>query len=605
MRTIRYAAAITTIVMSLLVAGCTKAGDDSPDPQPWRPLPVDAAARKSVDTLRALPYKAGNVEVVTKVLETAGVGVYPDDARDGAEPVRLTRWQVRNLATEAANGGGVRGATLAALAGGAEGAPPVSYLLAAWVATYPSPSAGFARALLGEHDWRRADEIVFPRVLLTLFTADALKATPTGYALRPVAYTLVKAGPCTAASTFIQNGIAAVAAALKVDTSGGGVLGFLGSIWNVAVDLAAGVVKGLAKVVGAVVVAPLVDAFAVLATIQEVTSYLVEWRLHVRPQPEDNRFGVDDEVVTGKVEVHVTDNQLPVPEIVRDCGRTFGVDLSKIGSAEGSTVSWETYSPMSMPTLATKTDADTVIDEDRSAWLTYRTGQEPAARAERGQAVTAQFKVAAVLHREDVKKGQELLDKLILDNLPAPVAGVVKDLAGTVIHAATDQLRELMYDKRASRLISITFHDEPTGTPAPGPSACDGGTVAAGRYRGTDTMDYEIAGIAAHGDWKLDVRVDDDGGLDGTLTGDLTTVDGRTQQTTAVRGTLAKPLLTTLQTVIDGHTVAGDGRAFAFPAMTGGCDGLRWDVDWLDLTTVTGVSVSGDIRLTVNARRVS
>jgi hypothetical protein len=34
-----------------------------------------------------------------------------------------------------------------------------------------------------------------------------------------------------AAFSFIQNAIADVAAALKVDTSGGGILGFLGSIW--------------------------------------------------------------------------------------------------------------------------------------------------------------------------------------------------------------------------------------------------------------------------------------------------------------------------------------------------------------------------------------
>ncbi|WP_157631859.1 hypothetical protein [Catelliglobosispora koreensis] len=44
-------------------------------------------------------------------------------------------------------------------------------------------------------------------------------------------------GPCTAVADFISDGINAVASALKVDTSGGGFLGFLArsgtwlSIW--------------------------------------------------------------------------------------------------------------------------------------------------------------------------------------------------------------------------------------------------------------------------------------------------------------------------------------------------------------------------------------
>lgn len=142
----RAAVAIVALAAVLVAAGCDKPGfePDADGVARPQPLPVTTADQEAIDTLRALPFDAAKVDVVTQVLRRAKVGVYPDDASTGAEPVRLTTWQVRNLAVEAANGGGVSGATLNDLAGLPEGAPPMSYLLAAWVIRYPSPSAGFA-----------------------------------------------------------------------------------------------------------------------------------------------------------------------------------------------------------------------------------------------------------------------------------------------------------------------------------------------------------------------------------------------------------------------------------------------------------------------------
>ena len=55
-------------------------------------------------------------------------------------------------------------------------------------------------------------------------------------------------GPCSAVSNFIQSAIATVFNALTVDTSGGGLFGFLGKIWNTVVNLAFDFVIGLVKV---------------------------------------------------------------------------------------------------------------------------------------------------------------------------------------------------------------------------------------------------------------------------------------------------------------------------------------------------------------------
>ena len=97
-------------------------------------------AQAAVEQLRVLPFGESQVDGVAAVLHTAGAGVYPDGSADGTEPLRFLHWQVGNLATEAANGGGIMGATLDSITGRIDGVPPISYLIAAWVSSYPSPA---------------------------------------------------------------------------------------------------------------------------------------------------------------------------------------------------------------------------------------------------------------------------------------------------------------------------------------------------------------------------------------------------------------------------------------------------------------------------------
>lgn len=482
---------VVAVVVAVLVvgSGCARSGTDQEGPGSGavlEALPVDPRAQSVVDELRALPFDESKLQLIGGLLAEAGVGVYPDDAVDGSEPVRLSEWQVGNLAAEAANGGGVTGETLRELAPMPPGAPPISYLLAAWVVAYPSPSAGFARALMGEQVWERADQIVFPKLLLTLFVADAAAAGPHGYqpdqpdqrqgqaaALRLASVvSATQAGVCSAASSFIQQAIASVAEALKVDTSGGGLLGFLGSIWNFAVDLAAGVVRGLVKAFQDLAVGLLVDAFALVAVVQEVYSYVVEWRADLVAVPEENRFGVGDEVVTGELELQVVDNQLPVPALVLDCAKVFGVDMTRLGSAEGATVDWDFYLPtVARPDLATPTSSDPVLSEHRNAFFRCQTGQEPAELAAGGEETRRAdlFRLKATARRDDLEKIRQLLTSLVLDRLPAAIADVVRSLADPLFKAVTDRLGDLV-DPDSTKLVSVYFHvpDDDT-TPEPGP----------------------------------------------------------------------------------------------------------------------------------------
>src|SRR5688572_9455049 len=106
-----------------------------------------AAAPEPVHQLRTLPFGETQLSLARSILTQAGVGIDRVD-----RPVRVTAWQAQNLAVEAANGGGISGATLDALAPVPDGSPPVAFLLAAWITTYDSPGARFVKGLLGDRD---------------------------------------------------------------------------------------------------------------------------------------------------------------------------------------------------------------------------------------------------------------------------------------------------------------------------------------------------------------------------------------------------------------------------------------------------------------------
>ncbi|MEW2357715.1 hypothetical protein [Spirillospora sp. NPDC029432] len=154
------------VACTLVVSGCgivgarDRAGDD----------PAQLVRR-----LRSGTFGTEQVDVVVGVLRRTGVGVYDDFGTTGGPPIRLTEWQARNLAAEAAGGGGRTGAEINAEFPTAVGMPPIGFVVNAWLITHRSEAARFARALLGEHDWRHPERIVYPRLVFTLFLAEAAK----------------------------------------------------------------------------------------------------------------------------------------------------------------------------------------------------------------------------------------------------------------------------------------------------------------------------------------------------------------------------------------------------------------------------------------------
>ncbi len=460
----------------LVLSGCVPT---APEPESEFPA-IDADALALVDQLRSLPFDESKVAIVTTALDAAGVAIADTWDPDAAEVVRITPWQAQNMAIQAANDGGVSGAELEAASPTPEGSAPIGYLISAWAIDYDSDAARLAHALLGEQDFHHPESILFPSLVTSLFLADATAemdasdypvekaAGETGITIATAAF--VAGGPCSAVANFIQSAIATVYKALTVDTSRGGVLGFLGKIWNAVVKLAIDFVVGLVKIVTQPIVSLIVTVLTAVETIRLVSTYLVEWRSTLEPKPETNRFGIDSEKVRGALALTVLDNRLPIPETVLECSDLFGVDLRNAGSAAGSAVAW-TATNMARADLSARDTASEELDKDQKAEYNYFTGQESKKTAE-GDEHAGLLKLVSSVHRNDIEKVRKMLTALVFDQIPSSIRGIVEGIAGPILDAATNHLTAIT-DVRATGYVAITFHGEkpPEPTPVETPAA--------------------------------------------------------------------------------------------------------------------------------------
>jgi hypothetical protein len=140
----------------------------SPSPT-LRPSPVASPSSQAIEP-----------DALAEQLRGLGIGVIDDAGelpdRGAGAPVPMllvTRSQVAAYAHELSRGGGTAGSDIDRLTPMPEGAPPFSFLIAAWLDSSDTERSRVARAWFAEDtDWRRAPELVLPGAALLLFTAD-------------------------------------------------------------------------------------------------------------------------------------------------------------------------------------------------------------------------------------------------------------------------------------------------------------------------------------------------------------------------------------------------------------------------------------------------
>jgi len=266
---------IIALAFAVVATAC---GGGSADLDP----PGDRVPERSGDALRA-------------ALDDAGIAIIEDPA-SAPPPTRMQLWsyQVENMEREYERGGGYLGAELDELMG-SPGGMPFSYLLAGWVTSGVSDASDDALALMGDAEWGNAPGILFPTGVVTLFVADALDASGANEARGAPLVQLASYGGdsvCETVAGWVKSALDFIFDGLKVESPGDGFLGWLGTVWNTALDLARVAVENLIETLTAPVVDLITSALAVVGTLTMITSLLTPWGLEVVPSQRTTRVAI-------------------------------------------------------------------------------------------------------------------------------------------------------------------------------------------------------------------------------------------------------------------------------------------------------------------------
>lgn len=446
-------------------------------------------------------------------LARGGVGVIASEAdlttvRPGA--IVLVEASAQRLLAEVDAGGGIPGADLDAFVPLPADAPPLSYFLAAWVATDEGAAAEVSRSWMGEQDWSRAPDIVFPQAVVALFVTDALThidaELPTAPAgLRGAAASALGwGGPalsggaslrqdvgdlpvCSSVTDFLGKTLTAIFDALRLTTDSfeglpplvSAVAGFLAGLWNTAVSFAEGVVTGLATALTAPIVQALQFGIGVLAVATQVLSFVKNWELVVTLNPpvvdtDTYRFAVGSEPdITGEFVALAPDLTASWPRSLVDCAAVAGVALPQL-LAPGGAARWVIEENQGV--VATG-PLQTTVRADRSIRLPFTTGRESVETA----AGEPQFGSAIARAYAPRKELQDLLDLAryqieavtdqILARLPHPdmrtaVRAEIDPLLGQFVSDARDAVGDLVTLSGVGVVI-VKFHTPPKPEPDP------------------------------------------------------------------------------------------------------------------------------------------
>lgn len=468
------------------------------------PSPSASAASRPLDD-------AAMIELLAR----AGIATYADEdsptpvvSQGGSEVMAITSWQARNLAREVRAMGGMAGADLdRAIVLGDTGLP-FSYLLAAWITGSPSEGAAVVREAMGDHDWTRASELIYPTSALLLFGAEAAQAalatgdtvpavtdaeaTSTVTAMRRpgsdarVGPALQLAGSpldaaCTTITGFVDRALSTVFNALRIDprTFGadvpGQLLGFLTGLWNRAIDLAEGIVRAAIRQLTAPVVNVLRTAIGVAVTLSQVISYLKPWHITVQASPDALMVPFSAPGAEGRFRImaDVSAQTEQWPRVLRDCAQALDVRLPELAAA-GAPVDWQvlgTTTPL-VTVQAAGPPFRTELGADRTSTLRYLTIVDPPEYAD-GPLLYDMVWATVSVERREVSELTTLLERFTIGQLPPEVQSVVRLTLGPQIDAlladARNTLAPLLNARGMSDRVIIAHHGPPSPTPPPTP----------------------------------------------------------------------------------------------------------------------------------------
>jgi hypothetical protein len=455
-----------------------------------------------VTRLQAAPFGDATVEAAVDILARVGVATYdgPEateplvEVTGPASPLALLRDQVRAMALEANAGGGIPGEEIDALIDVEEDLAPPSYILAGYVVEAETDGAEFARALMDEQEWSQAPKVVFPQLVLALFTADVVRerqaaaeaddgADPSVVLLagpRVVGQAAAMAdpggldrvqlaaapssGPCSAVTNFINNVLKFVFDSLKLGESGG-IGGFFAKIWNFVVTALETVVTALIKAVTKPVLDLIAKVAAVVAMVSVVISALRPWVASIHADPAVTEKGTnsrppDHGALVAKVD---SGGMVEWPAWAEDCARVADQPLPSL-KPEGAPVSWEPVQQIP-PALISEDAAEPQLDSQSQARLEYTTLIDPV--DDPYDTYSGWIAVSATIERPAIKQLASIAESQLLGLLPGFIADAIY---APLLKPSVDRIIS-----RLSRLLTVTasgpatvlYHVQRDPTPSP------------------------------------------------------------------------------------------------------------------------------------------
>lgn len=420
----------------------------------------------------ATPVVLGSSDGLEQALATGGIRIINDPSVATGSGLELWSYQVENMAREIDDGAGYLGVQLDELLG-APGGLPFSYLLAGWLSTAPTPTAQQARSLIGDQPWEQAPSIVYPTAVLALFAADAVQAAGSVDAsAMPTAQlaSVAQSGICSGLANFVNGVLDFIFESLKVEVDDDGFFGWLGTIWNAAVDLARGVVEGLIELITAPIVAAISSALAVGWTLSMIASLLQPWNLELRPTNTLTRFAVGD---GPNVQERVTATADPGyefewPAAIEDCASVAGLRLPNPTDAEGSQIQWR---EKGFPEFGSVVELQDRLDAENEATVDWVTGRE---ESDEGPELSGLVTIMAFVELRQIEELRAMVVNLITAQIPSgPLEGIVSAIFSELTAPIFDALTDLIRIKGATE-IEVIYHDEEEEDPeSPAEAAAD------------------------------------------------------------------------------------------------------------------------------------
>jgi hypothetical protein len=429
--------------------------------------------------MRASKFTAKNVDAAIQALALAGIAVYDDPSSSKpivpiegtTSPLRLLRWQVRNMALELSARNGLLGEKIDSIFPEQQGIPTPSLLLGGYVSSAKTAGGELARALIGKRNWKEAQSITFPTMVFMLFASDL--ALDTGVAgigqSNQAALWAVPAAigdVCASVEDFIAITVAAVIDVLNAAERGDRSLLVLTGVWDFVVALGQDAFQGVAENLNDSEIATIGTISGALAFGGMTVSLVQSWTVRVDRAPAETRFGIDDEVVTGQMVASVDTGGLDdwPPDII-DCAAVVGIELPTFNATDAS-LAWDVKeTPID---LIREPDMPAALDENGKAIFAYKTNNE-SRTISRGTEHRGLLKVEATVERQDFGILQEKIVGELSRLLPDPVKAVVNGLIGKPIDDLTEGLVAAATGKGLG-IVTITYHEheeEPTPEPPP------------------------------------------------------------------------------------------------------------------------------------------